>query len=277
MLDCYCDHWRDYWSQKAPAEFELAQNVAKALIACTRDLATPQGAPWIADRLKDEVLPVMRKYWLIEALTTLLNQGMLRGVKEDRLMKLIEQKAEEIANNRPAPAEFHDSMQEFFSQLDNPNMRIAWESFVIELTDDAMGRIGSGAVRMLELSQLLVDANPPQPTLNYLRRISACFIWGFDPECIILCRSALDSAFREKISDEICEKVFGAAEERDFGLLARIRAAHRTQMISDGTRDTAWRVKYRGDKAVHYDPDATRDVKGTVRDTVEVLKVLFPA
>ena len=276
-LDIYCDHWREYWSENAPAEFPLAQNVAKALIACTRDLATPQGAPWIADQLRDQVPPVINQYWIAEALTTLLNQGLLRGVdKQDDLMRILNQKAQELSHNRPAPAEFHDSLQDFFSQLDNPNIRIAWESFVIELVGDAMERIGSGSVRMLELSQLLVAANPPDPTLNYLHRISACFIWGFDPECIILCRSALDTAFRDKVSEEICEQVFGTAEERHFGLLDRIRAAHRTQMISDDTRQIAWRVKDRADKAVHYDPDATRDVLGTVRDTVKVLKALCP-
>jgi hypothetical protein len=214
----------------------------------------------------------MHQYWRGEAIYALINQGFLRGpVDTDRLLRLVEQRAEELAHNRPAAAKFHNSLQEFFSQLDNPNIRITWESFLIELAHDAIERIGSGSVRMLELSQLIVDANPPTPTLNYLRRISACFIWGFDAECIILCRSALDTAFREKVSDEICEQVFNAAEERDFGLLARIMAAHRRGMISDGTRDTAVRVKDRGDKAVHYDPDATKDVLGTVRDTMKVL------
>lgn len=277
-LDVYWDHWEKYWSQHMPTEFKLAQNVAKALISCTRDLATPQGAPWIADQLKDQVPPAMQQHWRLEALKTLLDQGLLRGpVNKDHLMKVIEQRAEELAHNRGAYDGNHDSVQEFFSQSDNPNIRIAWERFVMELTRDAIRRIGSGSVRMLELSQLLVAANPPEPTLSYLRRISACFIWGFDPECIILCRSALDTAFREKVSDGICEQVFGAFEEYDFGLKARVIAAHRTGMISDGIRDTAVRVKDRGDKAVHYDPDATKDVWGTVRDTMRVLKALFPA
>jgi hypothetical protein len=276
-LDVFWNHWNDYWSSHSPAEFELAKNIAKALITCTKELATPEGAPWIVEQLKDQVPPEMRQYWRGQALDSILKQALRGPANFDELLRVINQRAEELAHNRPPPAEFHDSLQEFFSHREDCNLRITWESFLMELATDAIDRIRSGSGRMLQLSQLIVDANPPELTLNYMRRVSACFIWGFDPECIILCRSALDTAFRDKVSDEICEQVFGAAEERDFGLLARIKAAHTRGMISDGARDTAWRVKDRGDKAVHYDPDATKDVLGTVRDTVKVLKSLCPS
>jgi hypothetical protein len=281
-FDFYWNCWLSYWSTRNPAEFELAQNVAKALIACTRDLATPEGAPWLADQLKGELAPELQRFWRLEALSGILEQGLSERARVDSEYReqLVEQKANDLANlanKRGFGGDFYDLLHEHFLASDNCALRITWESFVIELVGDAMKRVQAGSVRMIELAQLIVDANPPRRTLDYLRRISACFIWGFDPECIILCRSALDTAFREKVSDEICEEVFHATEERDFGLKTRILAAHRKGMISDGLRDTAVRIKDRGDKAVHYDPDATREVLGTVRDTVKVLKALWPS
>lgn len=175
----------------------------------------------------------------------------------------------------PPPADILYHIEMVGRPLDSP-LKLVWERLCIKLAWDGVGSIREGALRTLKLWGLLVDLQPSGSTLSFLQRVGRCFIWGFDPECIIVCRGAIDTAFRDAVSDDVCMSIYPdrKAGDKEFGLANRIVAAYKTKLIDKPTKKLAFEVKNRGDKAVHHDPYATKDVTRTIKDTIIVLKKL---
>lgn len=176
----------------------------------------------------------------------------------------------------PPPSEMYHL--EMVGRPEEGPLKLVWERLCIKLAWDSVGLIRDGAFRILKLWELFLDIQPSKGTLTFLQRVGRCFIWGFDPECIILCRGVLDAAFRDAVSDDVCIATYPnrKQEDRDFGLANRIVAAYKNKLIDEPTKLMAFAIKTRGDKAVHYDPHATKDVAGTIRDTLIVLRMLEP-
>lgn len=151
---------------------------------------------------------------------------------------------------------------------------IVLERFVISLAWKVTKKIREGAERILQLYELVLKSRPAETTMSYLGRLSQCYIWGFDPECVILCRSVLDTAFREKISDDLCRKCLRIPEEKNLSLVNRIKTAFKEGLIDKETKEIAHTVTERGNTAVHKQPDITKQVWETIQDTIKVLEKL---
>lgn len=161
-------------------------------------------------------------------------------------------------------------------QSEDSPLRLVWERFVIELSWEAVRKIEEGASRICQLYNLVLSSAPSKSTQTFLSRLSRCLIWGFDPECIILCRAVIDTGFRDCAHDEVCERYgqyhTNSKGEHCYTLANRIIAAFREGIIDADIKQKAFIIKERGDKAVHYQPDITKDVWGTICDTVAVLE-----
>ena len=57
-----------------------------------------------------------------------------------------------------------------------------------------------------------------------------------------------------------------------FTLTDRIHAASKEGRVDEAIKSKALKVKSRGDKAVHYQPDITKNVWETICDTVVILE-----
>ncbi len=152
-------------------------------------------------------------------------------------------------------------------------LRPVWERLCIDVAREAISKGDEGVQRIFELYGLICHKKPSRETQRYLTRLGRCYVWGFDPECVILCRAVLDTAFREVVGDDLCEKHFGRRRS-EFGLNDRIVAACKEGIIDEDTKELAHEVKVRGDKAVHYQPDVTKKVFDTIRDTLTVLEMV---
>jgi hypothetical protein len=153
-------------------------------------------------------------------------------------------------------------------------LRLVWERLFIDLAWDAVGKVDEGTRRIFKLYGLVLQTRPSLATQKFLARLGRCYFWGFDSECVILCRAVLDTAFRDAVEDGICEKRLRMKREYGFTLNDRIWAAQKAGIIDRKTKDLAIQVKERGVKAVHYQPDITEDVFGTIRDTLTILEKL---
>jgi hypothetical protein len=156
-------------------------------------------------------------------------------------------------------------------------LRVVWDDLVIWLCEDIVpSMVGGARPRLWALSQLVTCTELATPTRQFLDLVGPCYIWGMDTACIILCRAVLDTAFREAVTDEVCQKYLGEArnEREGFGLAARIGAAFRERLIDPKIKQCAFNIKNRGDKAVHYEARAKVDTLGTIRDTLLVLQAL---
>jgi len=198
------------------------------------------------------------------------NEVLTRIMQTDRPLEEKNQVVLDLIRNHPPDPKHEDSP-----------LRLVWERLLINLANDAVGKIGEGTARMFKLYALVRQIQPSPATQKFLARLGRCYVWGFEPECIMLCRAVLDTAFRDNIADEICEKHCGSRRNRrekicsqGFTLDNRIEAAVRERIIDKKTASLAGKVRIRGNKAVHYQADLARDVLGTIRDTLTVLQKL---
>ena len=148
----------------------------------------------------------------------------------------------------------------FDLEQDSP-AKLVWEHLFIKLAWDSIDKIEEGSFRLMDLWGLVTRANPCPASVQFLRRVSRCYVWGFDTECIILCRSVLDTAFREVRPDERT-------------LYDQIEAVARDGWIEPDVAKAAHRVRHRGKKAVHYEPDLPVNPLDVIRDTLTVLEAI---
>lgn len=168
--------------------------------------------------------------------------------------------------------------------LDNEEdpVSLIWERICIDDAWYMAASMDDRIPRIFELERLIYEElgteEPPEPSVRFLSLISRNYIYGFDTECVVMCRSAIDTAFRETISDEHCKRAGRRRGKHGFHLADRICAAfHQGNHLLEGRSDlykSAQEVQERGNKVVHYDPDATKDVLGTIRSSLRVINAL---
>lgn len=156
-------------------------------------------------------------------------------------------------------------------------IRFGWE---------AMGMLSTARERFLDLLQLLKDRQPCGGARAFLQRVARCYLFGFDAECVVMCRAVLDREFGAAIvaddqlsnwwnwyatTPEGVEYIKRKGNSPPYReLWAKIHAACYAGMISETDRDAATAVRKRGNDAVHKRPD-TGEAMEMVRQTVQVL------
>lgn len=126
-------------------------------------------------------------------------------------------------------------------------------------------RIGEDTTeRALKLLLLAQPVSPSSPAASFLKRVSRCYIYGFDPECVVMCRGVLDAEFKAEISADLCIDVLGKrhrAKMNDhpmFTLNKRIIVAQKTNRISEETAEKAHEVRKAGGDVVHDWPEVPK-------------------
>jgi hypothetical protein len=137
--------------------------------------------------------------------------------------------------------------------LERIEIDVAWEYSV-----DTRGM----ALRCLELARLVIAAQPNESVMRFLRRLSRCYIAGFLPECVMLCRAVAENALIEKFDRKSLP--LPATPQGQSSMRSRLDAAVRFNLLSQRAADDLWVVWKRGSKAAHEDPEATQDVLGTI-------------
>jgi hypothetical protein len=116
----------------------------------------------------------------------------------------------------------------------------------------------------------------------FLKRISLCYMFGFDAECIVMCRAVLDAEFQANIPTDDCIQTLGADNRRTnrhgqplYDLAERILVAEKTRRTDYATKDKAQRVVRRGNHVVHRDPGTQQhEALETITDTLAVIDAL---
>lgn len=168
--------------------------------------------------------------------------------------------------------------------IDSP-IRLVWEAMCVEDAWDVVSGIERRVRRQFELERLVDElVSVPHHAEScgaFLSLVSRCFVYGFDAECVAMCRGAMEQAFQEKVTYEHCElagRRWDPKRKSDSHLADRIWAAFvPVNGLLVGRTDVhaaADRVKLRGDAAVHKGPGVTSDILGTIRDTLVVIDAL---
>jgi hypothetical protein len=161
---------------------------------------------------------------------------------------------------------------------DGSLMKLVWERLCISLASDLVeGRLVRGANRMLQLIEVVVEAEPSDVTLRFLRRVSRCYVLGLDAECAILCRGALDTAFRSAVSDRDLDRL-GVRPGAGYGytLAQRMKGAADTGLLGPQAREAARRINKAATEVSHEDPDLVPDLLPLIQDTLLVVQKFSP-
>lgn len=125
------------------------------------------------------------------------------------------------------------------------------------------------AGRVLDLTKTTVKAAPNESVRRFLIRVSRCYICGFDNECVIVCRAVVENSVKDAFDRR--KRSLPLAANGRSEMNQRLDAALNFGWLSPAARDAARTVWFRGNKAVHADPEAVTDSLDTILLTVKVL------
>lgn len=132
--------------------------------------------------------------------------------------------------------------------------------------------------RIVDLQQLLTHLQPTPKTEKFLERVSRCYLFGFDLECLIVCRSVLDSELEANISTDDCITHLGkrrGTAEQLFGFVDRIGVATKMGRLTYEQAQLAHLVRKNGNQAVHQMHwRGRKEVLKTMEHTIELIKSL---
>jgi hypothetical protein len=129
------------------------------------------------------------------------------------------------------------------------------------------------ADRALELAREVLSERPNQVAVDYIRRLTRCYIAGFFPETVILCRAVIEWALNDAFEKAGISVPVG--EDGESALMTKIKAAKRFPVLSDEAVERAHLVRTRGNKAVHNSPKDVEHVHETMRLTFSVLGEIY--
>ena len=162
-------------------------------------------------------------------------------------------------SSKMAPAEFGAFIAQF-SQQD-----ALYEYFAGELGAESLRRAQTGVNRIAPLLKLLAEAAPPERAIKFLQSAAKCFLFGFDRECIAMCRGAVEVLVEESFPDALGPLGKRISQLRKNGGLARQVAAD-MHAINDQAKEVLH------DDVAGVPPDAEDCLKRLSR----VLAALFP-
>jgi hypothetical protein len=129
------------------------------------------------------------------------------------------------------------------------------------------------ADRCLDLARIALPNPPGDAVARFLQRLGRCYIAGFYPEAVIVCRAVLENAVVEKFQRE--KKPLPVPQAGKSEMRARLARAEDHRWLTRTQVNDAWSIWDRGSKAAHRDPHVTSAVLETVRTTMELLRVLY--
>ncbi len=191
--------------------------------------------------------------------------------------------AGELASSHTRP--LHESVAALNDGSDpqhksDPTVVALSEALQYCLGRDAVEMAATAEQRIWRLLLLTQQLQPSKRAAAFLRRVSRCYMYGFDAECAVMCRSVLQAAFDAEISDEKCQVILGRAKgakrtnSSPFDLADRIAVARKLGRISDAAAIKAAAIRAAGNVVIHEHPRSCDDTFGLIADTMDVIAEL---
>jgi hypothetical protein len=73
------------------------------------------------------------------------------------------------------------------------------ESIEVLLAEDTIARLPESTRRSIQLAELIISDPPGEAVRCFLARLGRCYMAGFLPECVILCRATLENPVKERV------------------------------------------------------------------------------
>lgn len=211
-------------------------------------------------------------YWTEKGAQENLENSRASFEKVQKFAKALLETSEHPGESASLTKVFDDvDLKDFFDE----SMLIAYvkEHLEASLAWDGIAKVEEGAFRLLSLLNVLrsiENLTLSRPVTDFLKLVTRSYIWGFDTECVILCRSAMEMAIHDNVTDEMCESLLGS-QRGYYTLIDCIAVAKQECLINGDIAKIADKIRLRGNKTLHGDPTATKDILGTIKDTVLII------
>jgi len=288
-IEMYEEARERFWTEEgAPAElgrsavlYQNAEEIANVLQQMAQEIVLHKARSDDFDAFRCWAGEHILSDWHVKlfALAQSTNQEFARVQgNADAIDELARQKIEQLRAERAnAGASFWDdimadpdALASARPQKDSAE-KLVWERLCIELASKGAKEMIPAAVnRFFVMAGLLQDIRPSARTARFLSRVARCFVWGFYPECQVMCRSALDAEFGKVVPDKMCEPGPGGR----VGLYQRINGAHAQGWLSKEAKANADAVRKIGNDAIHDDPEQAQRCVEIIRKMLRVLKEL---
>jgi len=131
--------------------------------------------------------------------------------------------------------------------------------------------------RLLDLLGISKEIGASTRARDFLIRVSRSYLLSFDPECVVMCRSALEAQFDAEISNDDCIRVLKKSPKASdnsqppFNLYDKITVARELGRITPEIGSFAHEVRKAANAVVHQKPVVRCDTTTIVKYTVAVM------
>lgn len=157
---------------------------------------------------------------------------------------------------------------------------VAMEAIEESLAQHVIGALAFARKRIINLLSTSKEMVASARARDFLRRVSRTYLLGFDAECIVMCRSALEAQFDAEISNDDCITVLRRqlnVSDRDqplFNLCEKINVAAKLGKITQQIKSLAHEVRDTANTVVHEKPAPPCDATKILKKTVAVITAL---
>jgi hypothetical protein len=163
---------------------------------------------------------------------------------------------------------------------DNPVRRFGTNVVVdripIDMAWEAVGKAGKASHRFWDLTLLARKQPLGSRASAYLERITRLYLWGFDPEAIALCASALESALEDAIGEQQMRDLRFLPSMDGFSAYQYAQAARRLGLLSEDLYTMARDLRRARNDIMHNVPVSTIDPFMALVTLSACLRAIFP-
>jgi hypothetical protein len=168
---------------------------------------------------------------------------------------------------------------------------IVKDSVGLMLARDALDQLTGAGERCLRLLALVQGRGVSPRASEFIKHATRLYVWGFDVECIIMCRSVLEAALVARLDDILeldeppppLDELIRLAGEHDLlNGLQKVQGEKGWRAKRGTPLWQAQRVKWLGNHAIHEGPkfrgdeEDIPDAFNAIRELSRLLGLLFP-
>lgn len=150
-------------------------------------------------------------------------------------------------------------------------------SIQIELAREAAEELLDGAEkRFAELLELVADRSLNPRTAAYLDRATRLYLWGFEPETVVMAAAAVEAAYDSRFSDVDMIKCQIVKEGERYEPYQYEHAAKTLKVFTPSDAVRARNLRYARNDVVHNVPAVALTGIAALRTAADLLNLLFP-
>jgi Domain of unknown function (DUF4145) len=150
------------------------------------------------------------------------------------------------------------------------------ESIAYQVIEETYKTAHTMEDRIIDLILVVGEVDTSKRARRFLERVSRCYLFGFDAECVVMCRAVLDAEFQARIPADDCIDILGNRPIRNghpmVDLTDRISVAVNCGIISSNCGQIAHAIRKIGNDVVHGAPAITSDALAIITRVIDVLR-----